>query len=171
MLPWRGNTSGPRGWAAALLALAAIALLIPALAAADTADIIAPSDPHDPQVDSGWQAGTCIEEPPESTDFCSVDTPDQFFEDAAAHPQWGFTQFIVRNEPFGIGGQKPVGELEIVRVDLPVGLSVNPGATDRCPLATFQAGAGGCPGTSKVGTTKSRWRRRRSTCRCRRRRR
>ena len=59
-----------------------------AIAAADTASIIEASDPHDPQVDSGWQAGTCREEPPESAEFCSVATHGQFFETAAAHPKW-----------------------------------------------------------------------------------
>ncbi len=132
-----------------------LALAAPA-ARASTDDIIAPSDPHNPMVDSGWQAGTCTEEPPESTEFCSIDTPDLFFERAAAHPNWGFTQFIVKNEPFEVGGielgpEEPVGELAKVRVDLPVGLSVNPGATERCPLLTFEAGASGCPPGSQVG--------------------
>ncbi len=48
-------------------------------------------------------------------------------------------------------GETPVDELKTVRVDLPVGLSVNPGATVRCPLATFEAGASGCPVGSEVG--------------------
>ncbi len=122
-----------------------------AAAAADTATVIAPSDPHNPAVDSGWQAGTCNAEPPASTDFCSVATPSQFFERAAAHPNWGFTQFIVAHNEVGLGGKEPVGELKTVHVDLPVGLSVNPGATVRCPLATFEAGASGCPNESKVG--------------------
>lgn len=138
--------------ASAALALSG-ALLVPAAALAATADIIAPSDPHHPTVDSGWQAGTCSEEPPESTDFCSVATPGQFFERAAAHPNWGFTQFIVKHNDVGLGGEQPVGELETVHVDLPVGLSVNPGATERCPLATFEAGAGGCPAGSQVGVS------------------
>ncbi|HVY97105.1 MAG TPA: hypothetical protein VHA54_09125 [Solirubrobacterales bacterium] len=120
-----------------------------AAASASTADIIAPSDPHDPQVDSGWQAGTCKKEPPEVPQVCSVATPELFFERAAAHPNWGFTQFIVRNKA---PGQTPVGELKTVRVDLPVGLSVNPGATGRCPLEVFEAGAGGCEAYgAKVG--------------------
>lgn len=139
--------------AAAAVALIALALLAPAPAAAATGDVIAPSDPHNPTVDSGWQAGTCAEEPPESADFCSVATPGQFFERAAAHPEWGFTQFIVAHEEVALGGRRPVGELETVRVDLPVGLSVNPGATERCPLATFEAGASGCPEGSKVGVS------------------
>lgn len=124
------------------------------VAQASTGDIIAPSDPRNPTVDSGWQAGTCTEEPPESAQLCSVATPKQFFERAAAHPHYGFTQFIVKNEPFEIGGielgpEEPVGELKTVRVDLPVGLSVNPGATVRCPLNVFEAD--GCPQGSQVG--------------------
>jgi hypothetical protein len=137
------------GWAAAAagLALSAAMLLVTPSVQAKTADIIAPSDPQNPQVDSGWQAGTCTEEPPESMDVCSVDTHDQFFETAAAHPKWGFTQFIVRSEP------APVGELKTVRVDLPVGLSVNPGATEQCPLATFKTDPSTCPSESEVGVS------------------
>jgi hypothetical protein len=133
---------GKRAMVIALVAGVAMAFSAPAAQAA-TADIIAPSDPEDPQVDSGWQAGTCSEEPPESTEFCSVDTPDQFFETAGAHPKWGFTQFIIRSEP------APIGELKTVRVDLPVGLSVNPGATEQCSLEEFEDDL--CPDESKVG--------------------
>lgn len=117
------------------------------IARASTDDIIAPSDPNDPKVDSGWQAGTCNFEPE-----CNVDSPDaQFFETAAGHPPFGFTQFIVRNEP---PGQTPVGELKTVRVDLPVGLSVNPGATPQCPQADFEKDALlFCPPGSEVGTS------------------
>ena len=118
------------------------ALLSPASAAADTGDIIAPSDPTHPGVDSGWQAGTCNAEPPEpGAQLCSIATPDQFFDAAGAHPNWGFTQFIIKNEG---PGETPVGELKTVRVDLPAGLSVNPGATERCPLAVFESGAANC---------------------------
>ena len=96
-------------------------------------------------MNSGWQAGTCTEEPPESAEFCSVATPDQFFETASAHPKWGFTQFIVRSEP------APVGELKTVRVDLPVGLSVDPGATEQCSLEDFEDDL--CPTESQVGVS------------------
>jgi hypothetical protein len=129
-----------------------VSLLVPGVAVADTAGIIAPSDPHSPQENSGWQAGTCTEEPPESSKDCSVKTPGQFFEDAAAHPQWGFTQFIVKNTPATMG-PVPVGEVKDVLVDLPVGLSVNPGAIDRCPIATFELSAALCA-ASAVGTAK-----------------
>jgi hypothetical protein len=122
---------------AAMLAFGAIAAL------ADTGDIVAPSDPNNPQVDSGWQAGTCTKEPPEATKPCSIATPGQFFEQAAGHPQWGFTQIIVKHsteEPVpGTKLEKPEGELKTVRVDLPVGLSVNPQATPQCKQEDFEA--------------------------------
>src|SRR3954452_20342836 len=135
-----GRTTGRRrttmnaGRRCLLLAILVVlgSAFIASSASASTEDIIAPSDPHDPQVDSGWQAGTCKQEPPESAQFCSVDTPSQFFETAAGHPKWGFTQFIVKHTTAG-PLETPVGEVATVRVDLPVGLSVNPGATERCP--------------------------------------
>jgi hypothetical protein len=127
---------------AVLLSCLALMAVFASMAAADTEDIIAPSDPAHPSVNSGWQAGTCNAEPPEpGAELCSIKTPDQFFDTASAHPNWGFTQFIIRNEP---PGETPVGELKTVRVDLPVGLSVNPGATERCPLEVFESGAGNC---------------------------
>ena len=61
---------------ASAMALAAPALLRSRASPRATADIIAPSDPHAPTVDSGWQAGTCNEEPPpKAADFCSVAHP------------------------------------------------------------------------------------------------
>ena len=132
---------------ATLAAAALLALSVPA-ASADTAGIIAPSDPQHPTATSGWQAGTCYEDTP----TCSVDTPDQFFEQAAGHPPVGFTQFIVKHsEPGPL--EKPAGELETIHVDLPVGLSVNPGATPRCDLATFEGLASACDAVgAQVGT-------------------
>ncbi|MGB7684519.1 MAG: hypothetical protein WBL45_01905, partial [Solirubrobacterales bacterium] len=125
-------------------------LVAPSLVTASTGDIIAPQSPPDFSSADGWQAGTCTEEPPESAEVCSVDTEDQFFERAAAHPNWGFTQFIVKHTTVG-PLETPVGELKTVRVDLPVGLSVNPGATPRCPLPTFEADPTDCPDGSQVG--------------------
>lgn len=150
---WRRDASFGDAWITRCVICVGIALAcgaLPAYAAADTASVIAPSNPHEPKVDSGWQAGTCNDEPPSAPAECSVATPSQFFETAAAHPNYGFTQFIVANTP-GLLGPVPSTELAFVRVDLPVGLSVNPGATERCPIATFEAGSGGCPGGSLVG--------------------
>ena len=145
-----------RGTAAIRIVVLGGCLLLAALVAApatwgSTDDIIAPSDPDNPAVDSGWQAGTCTEEPPESTELCSVETDEQFFEQAAGHPPYGFTQFIVKyTEPLP-GLKNPVGELKTVRVDLPKGLAVNPQATPQCPLATFEANPESCPAGSGVG--------------------
>jgi hypothetical protein len=135
--------------AGAFAATLTLALVLGAPAAlADTGDIV--EEQHTPQsVEDGWQAGTCTEEPPESADFCSVESPpEQYFEQAAGHPQWGFTQIIVKHEA---PGKTPVGELKTVRVDLPVGLSVNPQATPQCRLVSFEASAASCPPTSAVG--------------------
>jgi hypothetical protein len=150
---WRRDASFGDAWITFPVICVGLALAIgclPAVAAADTASVIAPSNPHEPTVESGWQAGTCNAEPPAAPAECSVATPSQFFETAAAHPNFGFTQFIVAHSP-GPLGPLPTNELAFVRVELPVGLSVNPGATERCPIATFQANASGCPAGSLVG--------------------
>jgi hypothetical protein len=149
MLLGRKNPLSGRAFVPAFVVCLLALLAAASTAFADTADIIAPSDPAHPSVNSGWQAGTCTEEPPESAEVCSIATPDQFFETAGAHPNWGFTQFIIKHGP--PPGEAPVDELKTVRVDLPVGLSVNPGATVRCKLTVFEAGASGCPPGSKVG--------------------
>jgi hypothetical protein len=162
MLFWRRDAPFGDGWTTLVVVVAGIAFALasaPALASADTATVIAPSNPHAPTVESGWQAGTCKKEPPITTAnasaFCNVtsNAGEFFFEEAAAHPNFGFTQFIVAHEEvLGIPGtEQPTNELEYVRVDLPVGLAVNPGATERCPIATFEAGASGCPAGSLVG--------------------
>jgi hypothetical protein len=145
---------GARAWFTAVAAFLALGLTFGASAAlADTGDIIAPSDPENPQVDSGWQAGTCFKDTPT---HCSVATPGQFFEQTAGHPQVGFTQFIIEDEPLEVGGieigQIPVGNLKTVRVDLPVGLSVNPQATPQCDLEAVEHPES-CPPDTKVGTS------------------
>lgn len=132
------------------LALAAVAVA-PAPATAATEDIIAPSDPNEPKVDSGWQAGTCTKDENEEGAKCSVDTPGLFFERAAGHPPVGFTQFIIEHEEGALGPEKPVGELATVRVDLPAGLTVNPQAAPQCPLETFEEDPENCPEGSEVG--------------------
>jgi hypothetical protein len=132
------------------VALGLVMALLAPLASASTAGIIAPTDPENPQVESGWQAGTCKEEPPESPSFCSVATKGQYFEQAAGHPQWGFTQIIVRHKA---PGKSPEGELKTVRVDLPIGLTVNPQASAKqCTEAEFETEPlPACPAASKVG--------------------
>jgi hypothetical protein len=138
------------------LALPAVALALllfwPAAALADTGDIIAPQH-NPPTAADGWQAGTCVIDVPECT---PQSPPAQFYTQAAGHPNFGITQFIVKNQPLlGLPlTQEPVGILKDLRVDLPVGLSVNPQATPQCALASFEAEqcAVSAPG-SLVGTS------------------
>lgn len=141
----------PRGSAIAIVLAALSLLALAPAAAADTGDIIAPQH-NPPSAEDGWQAGTCTTDVPE----CTPQTPGQFYTQAAGHPNVGLTQFIVKNEPFlGLPGtQEPVGVLKTLRVELPVGLSVNPQATPQCELASFQAEqcAVSAPG-SQVGTS------------------
>jgi hypothetical protein len=89
-----------------------------------------PQDNEHPTPNDGWQAGTCTKDVPK----CSVATTDQFFETAAGHPPVGFTQFIIKHTTT-LGHDEPEVNLDHLRVDLPVGLSVNPGAVPRCASA------------------------------------
>ena len=129
----------------AVIAALCLGALAPALTSADTGDIIAPQN-SPPTGADGWQAGTCTLDP------CSPETPPLFYTQASGHPPFGFTQFIVKHTTAG-PLETPVGTLRNVRVDLPVGLSVNPQATPQCPLATFQADALLCPPPSIVGAS------------------
>lgn len=149
---------GARIWLGAAVFMVLTALIAgtsPALAETiDQSSIIAPQH-RPPQVDDGWQAGTCFSDSPVAE--CSVDTPNLFFEQAAGHPQVGFTQFIVKHtttEPVPpVKLEEPVGDIKTVRVDLPVGLSVNPQATPQCPQSTFETTPLSCPASSNVGTS------------------
>jgi hypothetical protein len=124
------GVEGKRILALALLALC-LSLALPAVAVADTGDIIEQQN-NPPTAADGWQAGTCTAEP------CSPETKPLFFTQAAGHPPFGFTQFIVKHTTVLLL-ETPVGTLKDIRVDLPVGLSVNPQATAQCTLASFEA--------------------------------
>ncbi len=140
--------AGVRGFLAVVVAAASLGVGASA-ARASTGDIIAPQS-NPPQPTDGWQAGTCTTDSPE----CTVDTTAQFFKQSAGHPQVGFTQFIVKHTDGPLPGEEtPVGDLKTIRVDLPVGLSVNPQATPQCPLSVFEAGPSSCPAGSDVGTS------------------
>jgi hypothetical protein len=161
-----------RSLALLLMCLGAL-LAMPVMAGADTQDII---QPQNETRDQGFQAGTCtaeFETVPQKT--CSVDTPTIYFKTAGGHPPIGFTQYIIEHEPFTPLPSPPFppgaltapipGEdikehtIRTLRVDLPPGLTVNPEATPRCPIAQFTAGAPGaivptCDPASKVGVEK-----------------
>jgi hypothetical protein len=81
-----------------------------------------------PQNNDGWQAGTCV-----NPECAPQDPPASFYETAAGHPPFGITQFTIKHtEPNILGHEEPLVDLKTLRVDLPVGLSVNPGATPQC---------------------------------------
>jgi hypothetical protein len=94
-----------------------------------------------PNAEDGWQAGTC------NTPTCTPDSPKaEFYETTAGHPPFGITQFIVKHDKVLLH-EEPQVDLRTLRVDLPVGLSVNPGATPRC--STVHPGE--CPPATRVG--------------------
>ena len=118
-----------------------------AIAQADTKDVIEKqNDP--PTAKDGFQAGTCTTETPK----CSPETPANFFKTAGGHPDFGFTQYIVKHKVEVENVlEEPEATVKRIKVDLPAGLTVNPLATERCPLATFEADETTCPASSKVG--------------------
>src|SRR5258707_7243963 len=114
MLFWRRDASYGDVWITFFVACVGIALaitftllLIPAFAAADTSSVIEASNPHEPAVNSGWQAGNCKKEPAitdaNGADYCNAGGPPgnnaggYFFEEAGAHPNYGFAPIIVRH--------------------------------------------------------------------------
>ena len=101
-----------------------------------------------PQNEDGWQAGTCLN--PE----CAPQDPSiSFYETAAGHPLFGITQFIIKHhgsEFLGLPFSEPDVDLKTLRVDLPVGLSVNPGALPQCDSPHPSE----CPLNTKVGISK-----------------
>jgi hypothetical protein len=134
-----------------LLALAVMALtvLVVPMAQADTGDVI--EKQNDPSTaKDGFQAGTCTN--PVDTPKCSPETPELFFKAAGGHPQIGFTQYIVKHKTLVEGMlEEPESLPKDIRVDLPVGLTVNPLATPQCTLTQFKTDETLCPAGSIVG--------------------
>jgi hypothetical protein len=119
-------------------AVALAALVAPA---AQAAEVVFMPQNNPPSSADGWQAGTC------NTPTCAPDSPKaEFFETAAGHPPFGITQFIVRHKT-ELVHKEPEVDMKTLRVDLPVGLSVNPGATPQCAAERPKD----CPLNTKVG--------------------
>ena len=134
--------NGARIWLGTAVSVVLLALATAAPAGA--VDIIEEELPE--TVNSGWQAGTCKSDAPQE---CSIDTPSQFFKQAAGHPPVGFTQIIIKHAG---AFKEPVGHIKTVLVDLPQGMSVNPQATPQCPLTPEgKFPVSGCPANTKVG--------------------
>lgn len=133
-----------------LIAFAVMSLwlvfVVPA-ALADTQDIIEKQQEPPNRAADGWQAGTCTEEP-----GCTPETPTKFFKTAAGHPQFGFTQYILKHNTFVPGViEEPIAEIKTLQTELPPGFTVNPLATPQCPLKTFEEDETKCPAESIVG--------------------
>ena len=152
-----------RSLALLILCLGAL-FALPAVAVADTGDILEPQ--HEPQTSKdGWQSGPCYEnqvgEAPETsppskpTDitkpFCSSETPGLFFTQAGGHPPIAFDQYIIRHTTVVPGVVEPVVEdddaeglpfedrtLKTERVDLPPGFTENPESSPKCSQADFR---------------------------------
>src|SRR5215212_478808 len=101
-------------------------------ASAQAGEVVFSPQNNPPTKDDGWQAGTC------TSPTCTPENESEFFETAAGHPPYGMTQFIVRHEEDdvipGDPHEEPLVDMDHLRVDLPVGLSVNPGATPQCEV-------------------------------------
>jgi hypothetical protein len=127
-----------------LLSLAVFVGLLAAPSAQAVPVVFSPQH-NPPDKTDGWQAGTC------NTPTCAPDSPKaEFYETAAGHPPFGITQFIVRHhgsEFLGLPFEEPDVDMKTLRVDLPVGLSVNPGATPQCDKAHPSE----CPISTEVG--------------------
>jgi hypothetical protein len=147
-----------RSFALLILCLGAL-FVLPAIAAADTGDVVEPQ--HEPATaGDGFQSGVCIEnqieETPGVTDtskpFCSAETPSLFFTQAGGHPPFAFDQYIVQHETVAPGVVEPLIEpyvnrvLKTERVDLPVGFTENPQSSPKCSKEDFEA-IGEIPGS------------------------
>jgi hypothetical protein len=143
-----------RSVALALLCICAL-IAVPAMASADTPEIVEPQGSPPTNFD-GWQAGTCLKDviTVETKEVhCGPNTGGLFFKQAGGHPPVGFTQYTIQHEPLAEIPSPPapakglfvapIKEPEVnktiktLRVDLPPGLTVNPNATPtKCNFKT-----------------------------------
>jgi hypothetical protein len=127
---------------------ARFAMLLGALASAATfATALAPAAQASfgPEV---FEDGTCLTK---TCTYASVEAnPSEAFTQAAGHPPWGGTKFIMKHSGSSIEG----ASVKRIRVDVPPGLAANPQAPmPKCSVKQFDEDPKGCPSTSEVGTT------------------
>ncbi len=97
-----------------------------------------------------FEAGTCTNT---SCTYASAEAhPEEAFKQAAGHPPWGITKFVLNHEAGPL--KDPEGApLKRIRVDVPPGLAANPQAPQpKCAVAQFDASPSGCPAQSVVGS-------------------
>jgi hypothetical protein len=95
-----------------------------------------------------FEDGTCNNK---TCTYASVEAnPSEAFTQAAGHPPWGGTKFIMRHSGSTVEG----ASVKRIRVDVPSGLAADPQAPlPKCAIAQFDTGPSGCPSGSVVGTT------------------
>jgi hypothetical protein len=92
-----------------------------------------------------WEAETCATDATPTVE-CKFTSPSSFFySQAAGHPNFGVTDFEVT----GVSGEN---QAKRVKVELPMGLNVNPQAVPQCSVTTFEANDANCA-ASKVGAS------------------
>ncbi len=145
-----------RSIAVATMALLVVAAL-PALAQAAnvTEEILRPQNDPQTQAD-GWLSANCTkepteEEPPVPGEFCGPEHKT-YDKRAGGHPNFGFTEFKIKEVEFEPGKFAPEQSLKDLRVELPEGLSINAESPLRCPLSLFTLPVPSCPKASAVGT-------------------
>jgi hypothetical protein len=80
----------------------------------------------------------------------ATDPPSEFFTQAAGHPKYGITAFLM-NQKETAAPNLPDGFLKQIRVELPEGLGVNPEATEQCTVTQLETFPPTCPAGSIVG--------------------
>jgi hypothetical protein len=95
-----------------------------------------------------FEAGTCVNH---TCTYPSVEANhSEGFTQAAGHPPWGITKFVMKHSGSSIEG----ASVKRIRVDVPPGLASNPQAPlPKCTVAQFNSEPKGCPAGSQVGTT------------------
>lgn len=94
-----------------------------------------------------FEDGSCITK---TCTYASVEAnPNEAFTQAAGHPPWGGTKFIMKHSGSNVEGSS----VKRIRVDVPPGLAANPQAPmPKCPVKTFEHKPSECPSQSIVGT-------------------
>jgi hypothetical protein len=95
-----------------------------------------------------FEAGTCVNH---TCTYASVEANHkEAFTQAAGHPPWGITKFVMKHSGSSVEG----ASVRRIRVDVPPGLASNPQAPmPKCSVAQFTQAPSGCPASSEAGTT------------------
>jgi hypothetical protein len=94
-----------------------------------------------------FEAGTCVNK---TCTYASVEADHaEAFTQAAGHPPWGGTKFIMKHSGSSIEGES----VKRLRVDVPAGLAADPQAPmPECSVEQFDTNPKGCPAGSEAGT-------------------